>query len=232
MKKLIQLITGMGSFLELLRLLDLTHRQGPPTQFHSWHLLAAFLNFCQSKRPLGRYQMGEELGLGGGSIRSLIKFLRTQGLIEPVTRKGHKLSKEGNRHCTALRQVIMKFTPLPSTSFSVDEINYGCHLHQRAQLVTDGLTQRDAAMRAGATGATTFIQGADPNYLTMPLNHRISQTDAKAILEPFNLQEGDVLIIGSASTDTAARLGTLAATLTLLKKTKHHLMKVSQNILC
>lgn len=218
MKKPIQLINGMGSPLELLRLLDLTHRQGPPTQFHSWHLLAAFLNFCQSERPLGRYQMGEELGLGGGSIRSLINFLRTKGLIEPVARQGHKLSQEGNHHCAALRQVIIKFTALPSTNFSIDDRNYGCHLHQRSYLVTDGLTQRDAAMRAGATGATTFTQGADPNYLTMPLNHRISRTDAKAILEPFNLHEGDVLIIGSASTDTAARLGTLAATLTLLTK--------------
>jgi hypothetical protein len=71
-------------------------------------------------------------------------------------------------------------------------------------------------MQAGATGATTLVQGADPNLITMPSAHRLPRTEAAALLDPFNLLEGDVLIIGSGSTEVAARLGAIAAALTLL----------------
>jgi hypothetical protein len=50
----------------------------------------------------------------------------------------------------------------------------------------------------------------------MPSAHRIPRAEVAAILEPFDLHEGDVLIIGSGSTEVAARLGAIAAALTLL----------------
>jgi hypothetical protein len=202
--------------LKILELLDLTQRQGPPTQFHSWHLLAAFLSFCQTFRPIGRYKLSEELGLGGGSIRSLIIFLRRRNLIEPVARQGHQLSKKGKKHCIELHQVLVKLEQVPATSYSIDIKNYGCHLRHCAQKVTDGLAQRDAALKAGATGATTFIQGPDPNTLTMPKAREIPQNEVDVLIKPFDLQKGDVLIIGSGPIEILARLGTLAAALTIL----------------
>ena len=52
----------------------------------------------------------------------------------------------------------------------------------------------------------------------MPLDHDLAKTELKMILHPFNLQLGDVIIIGSAQTRIAAQLGALAAALTLLQK--------------
>jgi hypothetical protein len=201
---------------ELLGALDLRKRSGPPTQFQSWHLLAAFLAFCQTEGPLGRYALGTMLKLGGGSIRSLVKYLRAQGLIQPVGRRGHELSERGKRHREMLQQVLVKLAPVPESTFTVDRVNVACQLRRCAHRITDGIRQRDAAMQAGASGATTLVQGNDPNFVTMPSAHRIPRAKVAAILEPFDLQEGDVLIIGSGSTKGAARLGAIAAALTLL----------------
>lgn len=201
---------------ELLAALDLRKRSGPPTQFQSWHLLAAFLAFSQTEDPLGRYELGAQLKLGGGSVRSLVRHLHTQGLIQPVGRRGHELSDRGKRHRETLRQVLVKTIAVPESTYTVDRDNVACQLRRRAHRITDGVRQRDAAMQAGATGATTLVQGQDPTFITMPSAHRIPKADVAAILEPFNLQEGDALIIGSAPTEVAARLGALAAVLTLL----------------
>lgn len=201
---------------ELLTVLDLRNRPGPPTQFQSWHLLAAFLTFSQTESPIGRYELGAQLALGGGSVRSLVKHLRTRGVIQPVSRRGHGLSRKGSRLRDTLEQVLVKLAAVPQSAFTLDRANVACHLRQRASQVTDGVRQRDAALQAGATGATTLVQGADSNLITMPSAHHIPRAEAAAILEPFKLLEGDVLVIGSGSSERAARLGAIAAALTLL----------------
>jgi hypothetical protein len=166
--------------------------------------------------PIGRYQLGDELGLGGGSVRSLVKYLRKQGFIQPVKRRGHELSVLGRQSLTELSQVLVKITKLPQSAFAVDQFNFGCHLRNRAHLVTDGVRQRDASLQAGASGATTLIQELDPESLVMPVNHRVSRSDAISLLEHFSLRARDVLLIGSGNSWVVARLGTLAAAITLL----------------
>ncbi|MFX1318567.1 MAG: DUF4443 domain-containing protein [Promethearchaeota archaeon] len=204
--------------MELTKLLNTDARHGPPTQFHPWHILAAFYTFCQTTTPIGRYQLSSDLGLGGGSIRSLIRFLRSQGLIIPINRQGHQLSTKGKQHCEKLRETLIAFEELPESSYTIDVYNYGCHLHQLANYVTDGIEQRDAALQAGASGASTFIQDKDPAVLVMVKEHRIPKNELREVLEHFNIQVGDVLIIGSGSTRVAAQLGAFAATISLLKK--------------
>ncbi len=191
-------------------------RPGPPTQFKSWHLLAAILLYWKAEPPIGRYQLGNELGLGGGSVRSLVKFLRKRDFIQPVRRRGHQLSSEGQKYINELSQVLIKIVKAPQSEFTVDQYNFGCHLRDRAHLVTDGVRQRDAALRAGASGATTLVQGPDPETLIMPVEHPVSRAEAISLLEPYSLREKDVLLIGSGPSWVIARLGTLAASITLL----------------
>lgn len=204
--------------MKLTQILNTDVRYGHPKQFHPWHLLAAFYTFCQSTSPIGRYQLGSNLGLGDGSIRSLIRFLRNKGLINPVKRQGHRLSPDGEHYCQKLTQILIKFVELPENEYTIDVFNYGCHLRQLAPFVSDGVLQRDAAMRAGASGATTFVQDSELNTLIMAKNHRIDKNDLKIVLEQFDVRIGDVLIIGSGTNPISAQLGAFAATLTLLTK--------------
>ncbi|MFX0079915.1 MAG: DUF4443 domain-containing protein [Candidatus Hermodarchaeota archaeon] len=196
----------------------MSQRRGPPTQFRSWHLLAAFYIFCKAEQPIGRYQIGEALELGDGSIRSLVRFLRSRGLIKPRGRQGHQLSEQGRQYCNELNEVLIELVEVPASSFTVDKENFACHLRNRAQHLTDGLAQRDAAKQAGATGATTFYQGTNLDVITMPLDHEFAKTELEKILPTLNLHLGDVIIIGSAQTRLVAQLGALAAALTLLQK--------------
>jgi len=147
-----------------------------------------------------------------------VKFLRKQGLIQTVGRQGHQLSKEGKEHLERLYRVLVNTGRIGQTSYTVDRSNFGCHLRNLAHLVTDGISQRDAAMRAGASGATTLIQGPDPKYLIMPIEHRVPRTEVAKLLKEFELIEGDVLIIGTGPTEIAARLGAIAAMMMLLDK--------------
>lgn len=208
----------MTASMEITKLLNTDVRQGPPTQFHPWHLLAAFYTFCQSPSPIGRYQLGSDLELGGGSIRSLIRFLRERRLIEPVHRQGHQLSPEGKRHCDKLNQILIKLMELPQSSYTVDVFNLGCHLHHMAHHITNGVEQRDAAIQAGATGATTLIQTSDPNQLIMPTSYEVKKQDVYQLIKAFDLHEGDIIIIGSGPTLISAKLGALAAAISVFKK--------------
>jgi predicted transcriptional regulator len=178
----------------------------------------AFHAFCQSTSPIGRYQLGTKLGLGNGSIRSLVRFLRNQELIEPVSRQGHQLSSTGRKYCEDFTQTLVKTEELPQSSYTIDNYNFGCHLRQLAHLVTDGVEQRDAAMQAGASGATTFIQDSDPDTVIMAKNHRIQKQEMPKVLAPFEITTNDVLIVGTSSNSISAQLGAFAAILTLFKK--------------
>jgi hypothetical protein len=86
-----------------------------------------------------------------------------------------------------------------------------------------GLEQRDAAIMAGASGATTLV--FIWNSLTMPGTHEdVSKNDPsiRSSLSKMDLKDGDVIIIGSADEKIKAELGARAAALELVRsKTKN-----------
>jgi hypothetical protein len=74
-------------------------------------------------------------------------------------------------------------------------------------------------MQAGASGATTFIRDSEPETIIMAKDHRIKKSALITVLEHFDIEIGDVLLIGSGVSPISAQLGAFAAVLTLLKKT-------------
>ena len=83
--------------------------------------------------------------------------------------------------------------------------------------VTNGIEQRDSAVRAGASGAVTLIfrQGR----LFMPPPAKIESKEwpeiSRQLLELFQPEENDVIIIGGADTEEKAEQGARAASWTL-----------------
>lgn len=81
-----------------------------------------------------------------------------------------------------------------------------------------GLEQRDAAITAGAKGATTLV--FTKNRLAMPgTGEALSETGSSVVaaLSKLSLEEGDVIVIGSADERFKAELGVKTAALELLK---------------
>jgi len=169
------------------------------------------------QQPVGRMKLSRDLHLGEGEARTLVRHLKNEGLID-VSQSGITLSNAGKKLLSSLRTYISKEIDVPSTPLTVGPFNIAVRVAGMKDSVKYGLEQRDAAILAGAKGATTLV--FTKNRLTMPgAGEDISKSDPSLLakLSNLSLKEGDVLVIGSGEEKIRAELGALSAALELLK---------------
>lgn len=203
--------------LEPLRVIERVALRAAPGRSLAYgviHVLKA-LELIGSKVGVGRQQLARELGIGEGSARTLIKRLREEDLIE-VRRDGMALTTCGEgllSYFTGLMR-SMKVPPTPST---VSEKNHAVLVRGAAALIRLGVEQRDAALLAGARGATTLIY--DGERFHMPgVERGVEPELSRLLLEGLRPEAGDVVIIGTAEEERAAEMGAKAAALELIKE--------------
>jgi DNA-binding transcriptional regulator LsrR (DeoR family) len=189
---------------------------GRSPSFAEAHLLKA-LEDISFQKTVGRMKLGKDLQLGEGEARTLIKHMKNEGLIE-ISKSGISLSTLGTKLLSNLRTFISEPKEIPVTSLTLGKFNIAIKINGAKTSVKYGLEQRDAAIIAGAKGATTLIYSKKRIY--MPgTNEDISTNDPSLsnALKTLNLKENDVIIIGSADEKTKAELGAQAAAIELLK---------------
>jgi predicted transcriptional regulator len=189
---------------------------GPSITFTVFDLIKA-IEIIDEKGPIGRGKLSEELKIGGGAIRTLIKRLKDSQLLTTsklgctLTNKGSEILKKLNHFFPQI--VKLKGTKLTSTSF-----NFAVLVRNYSKEAKNGLEQRDAAVRIGAKGAVTivFMNGK----LIIP---KVSSDLSKDYPEAFNqitkamkLEEDDIIVIGNANDLKSAEYGALAAAWTLI----------------
>jgi hypothetical protein len=93
------------------------------------------------------------------------------------------------------------------------------HLRNLEYNVRNGLEQRDAAVKAGANGATTLIFKNGVLYIpfTFQKPEELPKELSQIFKDQFNLRNGDVLIIGFGRDKAKALEGALAASLYTLR---------------
>ena len=193
-----------------------------PGRLHSFaeaHVVKA-LEEIDIQQPVGRMKLSKDLHLGEGEARTLIKHLKIEGLID-VSRSGIALSNAGKKLLSSLRSYISKELDVPSTPLTVASFNVAIRVTGTKDSVKYGLEQRDAAILAGAKGATTLV--FTQNRLTLAGTHEdISKSDPLLLVKllKLSLKEGDVLVIGSGEEKIRAELGAMVAALELLKSKK------------
>jgi predicted transcriptional regulator len=166
---------------------------------------------------VGRLRLSRDLDLGEGETRTLVRHLKNEGLIE-VSRQGISLAEAGRKLLSDLRTVLSEQVAIPSTPLTVGSFNVAVRVAGMKNSVKYGLEQRDAAIKAGAKGATTLI--FTKKQLVMPgTEEDMSKSGSSIIaaLSKLSLKEGDVIIIGSADEKIKAELGAKTAALELLK---------------
>ncbi len=173
------------------------------------------------EEAVGRIKLSKTLGLGEGATRTLVKHLRNEGIIE-VSRSGIVLSESGRKLLSSLKSKIGGETEVPKSSLTVGSFNVAVLVRDAADAVAYGLEQRDAAIKAGASGATTLM--FSHNKLAMPgISEDVFQ-NIKSIhdmlISKLKPKENDVIIIGSADDRLTAEFGAKAAVLELLKSKK------------
>jgi predicted transcriptional regulator len=169
-------------------------------------------------KGVGRIKLSRILGLGEGATRTLIKHLKNEGLVE-VSRSGIVLSRFGEKIWSDIRSRIGEEIEIPRSSLTIGNFNIALLIKNAAGLVKYGVEQRDAAIKVGALGATTFVFSS--NKLTMPgVGEDVFQntrTIHDLLISTLKPRENDVIIIGSANEKRVAEFGTKTAALTLLR---------------
>ena len=189
------------------------------------HVFAA-LQGIGNKGITSRNALCSGLVLGQGTVKTLVKHLKMQGLIE-TSNRGTKMTAKGKGIYEGLLSTIPAEMSLPKCSVALSRFNYAVLVREFGFAVRLGIEQRDAAIKMGATGATTLL--FKDNKFVMPA---ASSNDSlkkerevrRMLVEKLNPRDGDVIIIGSAdSNEKIAELGAKnAALLTIFSHEKHH----------
>lgn len=190
---------------------------GPILTFKPVHILEA-INLIGTG-PIGRIRLAKKLELGEGATRTLLKHLRENRLVTIDPKLGCKLTKEGQKLFKFLDSKISEAIEIPKISITLGEYNVGVLIRQSSKAVKNGVEQRDAAIKAGAIGATTLII-KDKNFLMPGIEGdclKKTPEAHKVIMSRLHPENGDVIIIGSGETKAAAEKGAKAAAFETLK---------------
>ncbi|HET6779529.1 MAG TPA: DUF4443 domain-containing protein [Nitrososphaera sp.] len=214
----------MHMYIMLLEKVASRYAPSRALSFDFVHVFAALQMIGNSGRT-SRNALCSGLVLGEGTVKTLVKHLKMQGLVE-TSNGGTKMTAKGKGICEGLLSAIPAEMSLPKCSVALSRFNYAVLVREFAFAVRLGIEQRDAAIKMGATGATTLL--FKDNKFVMPANSNDSlkkeQKVRKMLVEKLNPREGDVIIIGSADSNqkTAELAAKNAALLTLFSHEKHH----------
>lgn len=198
-----------------------------PSRALSFGLVHVFtaLQSIGSKGITSRNALCRALVLGEGTVKTIVKHLKMQGLIE-TSNRGTEMTAKGKGIYEGLLSAIPAEMSLPKCSVSLSRFNYAVLVREFGFAVGLGIEQRDAAIKMGAIGATTLL--FKDNKFVMPASSNDSLKKEREVrrmlVEKLNPRDGDVIIIGSSdSNEKTAELGAKnAALLTILSHEGYH----------
>jgi len=178
---------------------------GPIPKFNDYHVWKA-LYYLDDEEPIGRKKLSSLLDIGEGSTRTIITLLQNHDLIS-INKSGIILTNTG---MDLKRKTRMDIAPVAIPELTIGECNFAARIPRVAHQVSFGCEERDAAIAAGATGATTlvFVNGK----LMFPgSEYLVDPTIGNEIKSVFNLRNDDVVVIGTGKTIQSAEIGAIVA---------------------
>lgn len=189
--------------------------------FQPHHVITSILLIGRNQ-PLGRYELCDNLTIGEGSVRTLLKHLTTNGYIAPESRQGQKLTVKGQRFFDMVTKDIPLGLFLKLNHLVTHEYGYASLVKNRASMVVDGMRQRDEAMIHGGYGlaGTTTLVMKDGLILLPPNDFNPLdkyEQEILLILDSLRPEDNDVVVVGSADDRNIAREVSIAAAMTLFE---------------
>ena len=189
--------------------------------FDSVHVFK-ILQLIERKGHVSRNLLCQELALGEGSIKTLVKHLKTKGLIQS-TKRGTTMTEKGRKITSEILLLIPRETTIPKCSIALGKFNYAVLVKGFSFAVKLGIEQRDEAIRIGALGATTlsfndgkFMMASETNYDSLKSESHIY----RLLIDKLSPEQDDIIIIGSDNEDR--RIAELAAKNAVLKTIMDH----------
>jgi len=187
---------------------------GAAPSFSEFHLVRTLLLLNSGR--LGRKNLVKILGVGEGSVRTIIKRLKGEGLIKS-SKQGHELTQKGKE---TVENYLNKFSmpgEFGSNDLALDpgEFSSIVIVHGASNKFGSGIEQRDIARDAGATSIAILLYKKRTIEFPTP-EVRISQfPDSEKELENIDLKEGDAILISFGETKAKAENGAVAVALQL-----------------
>lgn len=164
-----------------------------------------------AEKSIGRMRLIKELGLNEANVKTLLKKLNENKLVIPST-KGQVLTKRGLRIAKKLNERISKFARVKIQGIS-SKPSVASVVKRAANKIGIGIQQRDEGIKFGVF-ITTFVYVN--NTLKLPGMEKYRVEGIRKIKDKFKLENGDAIIVASASDYIKAERGVIAAALTLL----------------
>ena len=189
-----------------MRIID-TPQYGPMFRFTDANVYWALYVLSDGKR-MGRKRLAEEIGVGEGSMRRILETLRQWEMIT-IKQTGITITRSG---LGFLAEIPIKVVDLDLKDAIVGTYGQAVVVYGVGKKIENGMQQRDAGIKAGATGCTTLVirNGA----LMVPPDWNMDEKNpavAARVREVTNITEDDAIIVGSAYDQHTAIVAALTA---------------------
>lgn len=202
-------------FKQLLKKITDKKAPGPTAAFTIFHMLRAIELIAEE--AIGRSKLAEELKVGEGTVRTMIRRLKDAGVIK-TSKRGCTLTSKGVKLWNEYQTVFRRKVEIGKSELTLADHNVTILVKNRGDKVESGMEQRDAAIMVGGRGATTIM--VKGGLLIIP---SVSEDLAEDFPQPTNQiiqllepEDNDVIVIGSADSLVKAEYAALAAAWTLI----------------
>ncbi|HEY4699722.1 MAG TPA: DUF4443 domain-containing protein [Nitrososphaerales archaeon] len=194
---------------------------GPIRTFTKLQMIRTILILSQKKK-MGRTLLSRYLKTGSGAVRTLIKDLETYNIIK-IDKSGCSLTERGREIHKQIVEMFILIDKIDAGRLSIDKYNSAVLVKNSANLIGNGIEQRDASIKIGAKGSTTLIYNRDK--FTIPNGSLDCAKDYPDnvwinLKKIFNPRDNDVIIVSSSSDQESAIYGALSSALTLIETSK------------
>ena len=155
--------------------------------------------------------MVEETGLGEGTIKTMLKVLKEWEWVT-ITRKGVELTDFGR---SSFLGFGLEFTQIYNSKLVGGGHQGGIIVRGGAKRWTNGMKQRDLAVKNDAEGASVFIMSE--GKMIFPANWNLDEQDPvfASELRATGMSEGDALVLVGADTEHVAKAAAAAVGLAM-----------------
>lgn len=191
--------------------------RGPSPAYSPTHVIKVLL-ILDSEQTMGRITLSKRLGVGEGSVRTIIKKLVELSVISVDAVGGCHLTDVGNSLVAELKKTIVAITDIDLQEMGIALASKAIQLRGLSLSGSPFTRLRDIAVRNGAEGMVIFIY-KDGNF-TFPLMTEVVAKDypriAAHLKSVFSLNEGDVVFIAFSKESLLAEQAVLSAAISLI----------------
>ncbi|MFH1402933.1 MAG: DUF4443 domain-containing protein [Candidatus Altiarchaeota archaeon] len=185
---------------------------GADPSFTETHLVRTLL--LMYKESLGRKKLVRLLGVGEGSVRTIIKRLTSEGLLSS-SMTGHSLTGKGRRRVDGYLERFS--TPIPIEFPIVGGVKSMTVVYSASSRLSSGVLERDLAVKSGADGAV-ILSYSDGRLVFPSAGDELERFTEVFDLAGVSLSEGDVIVVSFADSYQRAEDAAVAIALMLSDK--------------